>query len=109
MEVKDFKKFSYSDFDNLIADAKSQICALDEKIKSFQLDKLSVENNLKNLRTHKLLKIVDDAKPIFLNSEIDFSLDDFQKFLQSKKVSEKVSRSTSQKKLRDKKISADNV
>ena len=105
MEVKNFKKLSYSDFDNLIMEAKSKICAIDDKIKSFQLDKLSVENNLKNLRAHKLLKIVDDSKPLFLNSEIDFSLDDFQKFLLSKKVVEKLSKSKS--KLHDKKISAD--
>ena len=101
MDIKEVKKLSYADIDSLISKNESQIDANISKIKPFQDEISRLESEIKTLREVKSQKIIDDSKQSIVDSKIDFSLEDFQEFLLSKKIDERKTKPT--KKIRNKK------
>ena len=83
------EKMSYDELDGKAAMLKSEIFALNFKVKKMQEEILRQESALKKLREVKWQKICEDMKMQIVDSDVDFSIDDLQKFLQVKKVDAK--------------------
>ena len=91
------EKMSYDELDGKAAMLKSEIFALNFKVKKMQGEILRRESALKKLREVKWQKICEDMKMQIVDSDVDFSIDDLQKFLQVKKVDAKKFLSRNQK------------
>jgi len=85
MDFKQLKKLSYDEIDFAISNRQAEIDANFSKIKPFQDEISRLDSEIKNLRDVKSQKIIDDSKQVIIDSQIDFSLEDFQQFLLSKK------------------------
>lgn len=99
MDIKDIKKMSYDEIDAAISNRQAEIEANISKMKPFQDEISRLEFEIKNLCEVKSQKIIDDSKQSIVDSKIDFSLEEFQQFLLSKKVSEKNLKAKSAKKM----------
>ena len=85
----EMKKLSYDELDGKAAMLKSEIFALNFKVKKIQEEISRRESALKKLREVKWQKVCEDMKVQIIDSDVDFSIDDLQKFLQVKKVDTK--------------------
>ena len=86
---KNFK--SVSEIEKNIRSFKNKICKNQCKIDSLLTLNKNLERELESLRLHKLHFIFEQSQKTFLNSDVDFSLDDFKSFLLSKKSEQKIS------------------
>lgn len=77
MEKCDVKNWSYADFDEAILRNENEIAKLETDLKILRSD-------LQLFREVKSQKILDESKAMIVESKIDFSLADFQAFLESK-------------------------
>lgn len=89
MNEKNFK--SMADIEKNIRSFKNKICKNQRKIDALLVLNKNLESELESLRLHKLHFIFEQSQKTLLNSDVDFSLDDFKSFLLSKKSEQKIS------------------
>lgn len=93
MKFEDLKEWSYAEFDSAISHNENEIARL--------------QSETKTLREAKSQKILKESMPMISESKIDFSLADFQEFLQLKRKIDGDSKIVKQKKYRSKKNQSD--